>query len=100
MKKKMINRQIMIILVLIAATLSGCNKTISKEDFIIKEKDLIPESLCVDSRTGIIYVGSTYKRKIIQIIHVGLTVNQNALRMEMLPTFFHKRQMVSGAWLE
>ena len=67
----MINRQIMIILVLIAATLSGCNKTISKEDFIIKEKDLIPESLCVDSRTGITYVGSTYKRKIIQITPDG-----------------------------
>jgi len=37
------------------------------EDYIITEKDLIPEGLTFDSVTQTIYVSSTYKRKIISI---------------------------------
>jgi hypothetical protein len=45
----------------------ACQDKPFKKDFVIDEKDLIPEGIAVDSKTGIIYVGSTYKRKIVQI---------------------------------
>lgn len=37
----------------------------SPADFIISEKDIIPEGLTVDDSTGTIYISSTYKRKIL-----------------------------------
>lgn len=40
-------------------------------DYIVTEKDLIPEGICVDSRSQTIYVSSTYKRKIIRISRNG-----------------------------
>lgn len=40
-------------------------------EFVIHEKDLIPEGLAFDKRSNIIYVGSTHKRKIIQIDQFG-----------------------------
>ena len=40
-------------------------------DVILQETDLIPEGTAVDTTTGIVYIGSTYKRKIIQIDREG-----------------------------
>lgn len=52
--------------------LFSCNDKSKTQDFIILERDLVPEGLTVDNRTGIIYVGSTYKRKVIQISPNGV----------------------------
>ena len=57
----------MIILLMAASFFYACQDKPFKKDFVIDEKDLIPEGIAVDSKTGIIYVGSTYKRKIVQI---------------------------------
>ncbi len=48
--------------------LAGCN---SRKEYIIKERNLIPEGTAFDNRTGTIYIGSTFKRKIIQITADG-----------------------------
>lgn len=50
---------------------SACKESPSYTDYIIPERDLVPEGVAVDERTGIVYVGSTYKRKIIQIDPLG-----------------------------
>jgi len=42
--------------------------------FIIPEKDLVPECITYDVKTGIFFVGSIYKRKLIAIGHNG-TIN-------------------------
>lgn len=42
-----------------------------KKDYILKERNLIPEGTAVDNRSGTIYIGSTFKRKIIQITADG-----------------------------
>lgn len=49
----------------------GCQQKLPKEDFLINEVDLIPEGLAVHEATGMVYVGSTYKRKIIRIDSKG-----------------------------
>ena len=56
---------------------SNCeNKSnLEREDFILNEKDLIPEGLAFDKRTGVIYIGSTYKRKIVQIKPNGVVTD-------------------------
>lgn len=42
-----------------------------KKDYVIAERNLIPEGVAFDNRTGTIYVGSTFKRKIVQITQDG-----------------------------
>lgn len=42
------------------------------KDFIITEKDIIPEGLAFDTATATIYVSSTYKKKIISISQKGI----------------------------
>lgn len=42
-----------------------------KQDYILAERNLIPEGVAFDNRTGTIYVGSTFKRKIVQITQDG-----------------------------
>jgi len=53
----------------------SCNSTESTDHFfreiILKEKDLIPEGLTYDPHTGTTYIGSTHKRKIIEIDSLG-----------------------------
>jgi len=51
--------------------LCSCQNQQLQKDFLIDEVDLIPEGVAVHNATGIIYVGSTYKRKIIQIDPTG-----------------------------
>lgn len=51
--------------------LCSCQNNPLQKDFLINEVDLIPEGVAVHNATGIIYVGSTYKRKIIQIDPTG-----------------------------
>lgn len=51
--------------------LSCCSSGPGKKDYILKERDLIPEGTAFDNRTGTIYIGSTFKRKIIQITSDG-----------------------------
>lgn len=41
------------------------------KDYIITEKDIIPEGVAFDEATGTIYVSSTYKRKIVSIDQDG-----------------------------
>ena len=60
-------KQILSVILLLSLVLFSCIAKIDNRDYIIKEKDLIPEGTAVDNRTGTIYIGSTYKRKIIQI---------------------------------
>lgn len=57
----------MLVLLIVASFFYACQDKPFKKDFVIDEKDLIPEGIAVDSKTGIIYVGSTYRRKIVQI---------------------------------
>lgn len=61
-----------IISIFALSILSACSSPSNNKDFILNEVDLIPEGIAVDSRTGIIYVGSTYKRKIVQITPNGI----------------------------
>ena len=42
-----------------------------QKDFILHEKDLVPEGMAFDNRTGIAYIGSMYKRKIVQLDSSG-----------------------------
>ncbi len=54
----------------------GCNnkesiKEYSQKDFILDEKDIIPEGLAFDTVTNSIFVSSTYKRKIVRIDSTG-----------------------------
>lgn len=50
--------------------MTGCSSN-DKKDYILKERNLIPEGTAVDNRSGTIYIGSTFKRKIIQITGDG-----------------------------
>ncbi len=50
--------------------LESCNLH-SKKDYILRERNLIPEGTAFDNRSGTIYIGSTFKRKIIQIASDG-----------------------------
>jgi DNA-binding beta-propeller fold protein YncE len=43
------------------------NSSPAAKDYIITEKDLLPEGVAFDEATQTVYVGSTYKRKIIAI---------------------------------
>ncbi|HMU48063.1 MAG TPA: hypothetical protein PKC72_16985 [Chitinophagaceae bacterium] len=47
------------------------DKAADKTDYIITEKDLIPEGVAFDAQTQTIYIGSTHKRKIISISKEG-----------------------------
>ncbi len=54
----------------------GCNnkgsiREYSQKDFILDEKDLIPEGVAFDSISNTIFVSSTYKRKIVRINSTG-----------------------------
>jgi len=60
-----------IICIFILLTSFACNSPSYNKDFILDEIDLIPEGVAVDFRTGIVYIGSTYKRKIVQITPNG-----------------------------
>lgn len=60
-----------LIMFLLAIFFFGCQNNELKKDFVIYEKDLIPEGVAVDGRTNVIYIGSTYKRKIIRIDSEG-----------------------------
>jgi hypothetical protein len=51
---------------LINLSCSGKEKEISK-DFILAEKDIIPEGVAFDKNSGTIYISSTYKKKIVSI---------------------------------
>lgn len=51
--------------------LSTCASYETKKDYLITERNLIPEGTAFDTRTGTIYVSSTFKRKIIQIDNEG-----------------------------
>ena len=47
----------------------------SKVAFRVPEKDLIPEGIAHDPRTGSFFLGSTYKRKIVRIDKAGKTTD-------------------------
>ena len=49
----------------------ACNPNDSKRDYILTERNLIPEGIAVSNKTGTIYVSSTFKRKIVQITAEG-----------------------------
>ena len=49
----------------------ACDHSVQKNDYILTERDLIPEGTAFDNRTGIMYVSSTFKRKIVQIVADG-----------------------------
>lgn len=51
----------------------GCTAQPGKKDYVITERNLVPEGTAFDSRTNTIYVGSTFKRKIIRITADGKT---------------------------
>jgi sugar lactone lactonase YvrE len=62
--------------VFLMLTTAGCNikedkKEPHKKDFILEEKDLIPEGVAFDSVTNSVFISSTYKRKIIRIDSTG-----------------------------
>ncbi|PRX57290.1 hypothetical protein [Flagellimonas meridianipacifica] len=46
-----------------------------KEDYILKEKDLIPEGTAYNAEADVIYIGSVYKQKVIGIDSVGREYN-------------------------
>lgn len=56
-------------LVILMILSASCNSNLDPVviDVLLAETDLIPEGTAVDTSTGIVYVGSTYKRKIIEI---------------------------------
>lgn len=58
-------------LLCLALVLSGCAGKGDKKDYILIERNLIPEGTAFDTRTRTIYVGSTFKRKIVQITEDG-----------------------------
>ena len=58
-------------IVLLPALLSCAGP--DKKDYVITERNLIPEGTAFDMRTETIYVGSTFKRKIIRIASDGKT---------------------------
>ena len=47
---------------LMVLTLTGCSST---KNYILSEKDLIPEGVAYNTKSNIIYVGSIYKQKVI-----------------------------------
>ena len=54
--------------------LNSCEQQNAKydsHDYLITEKDIIPEGVAFDANTGTIYVSSTYKRKIVAIKEDG-----------------------------
>lgn len=46
-------------------------KIVKQKDFILEEKDIIPEGLAFDTVTSSVFVSSTYKRKIVRIDSIG-----------------------------
>ncbi|TSE09667.1 hypothetical protein [Aquimarina algiphila] len=54
---------------MILLLLFGCN--VNKRDYILKEKDLIPEGTAFNTETNMIYIGSIYKQKVIGITSKG-----------------------------
>lgn len=65
------NRMSIQFLYVVLLFLFACRQEQEKKDYIITEKDLIPEGAAFDNRTGTIYISSTFKRKIIQITKDG-----------------------------
>jgi WD40 repeat protein len=51
--------------------LLGCDVNLDKKDYVLTERNLIPEGTAFDARTETIYIGSTFKRKIVQITNDG-----------------------------
>jgi hypothetical protein len=51
--------------------LGGCAVNRDKKDYVLTERNLIPEGTAFDARTETIYIGSTFKRKIVQISNDG-----------------------------
>jgi hypothetical protein len=58
-------------LLLVLLFSAACSPGEDKKQYILTEKDLIPEGTAFDSRTGTIYISSTFKRKIVQITSDG-----------------------------
>ncbi|WP_282087613.1 hypothetical protein [Aquimarina algiphila] len=58
-----------IIVLMILFLLFGCN--VNKRDYILKEKDLIPEGTAFNTETNMIYIGSIYRQKVIGITSKG-----------------------------
>lgn len=56
------------VFLVVAITLPGCSsREKEQEDFILTEKDIIPEGVAFDPGTQTIYISSTHKRKIVSI---------------------------------
>lgn len=49
----------------------SCAVNRDKKDYVLTERNLIPEGTAFDARTETIYIGSTFKRKIVQINNDG-----------------------------
>lgn len=64
-------KQLITLLFLLSLLLINCTDKEDKKDYILTERNLIPGGTAFDSRTGTIYIGSTFKRKIIQITEDG-----------------------------
>ncbi len=67
-------KQAFFIYILVVSVIAVSCKSDSKNpirDYIISEKDIIPEGLAFDTATQTIYVSSTYKKKIISISQEG-----------------------------
>ena len=50
---------------------SGGNDQSDSRDFVLDEKDLIPEGTAFNTRTNTIYIGSVYRQKIVEIASNG-----------------------------
>lgn len=57
--------------ILLLALIASCRKAEVRKDYILTERNLIPEGVAFDHRTNTIYIGSTFKRKIVQITDDG-----------------------------
>ena len=66
------NKLFLYFLLLFLVIITACTiRNTGEQEFIITERDLIPEGTAFNSSTGTLYIGSTYKRKIIQINPAG-----------------------------
>lgn len=56
---------------LVILLLLGCTVNWDKKNYLLTERNLIPEGTAFDTSTETIYIGSTFKRKIVQITNDG-----------------------------
>lgn len=57
--------------ILFISLLYACGDNQDKKDYVLTERNLIPEGTAFDAGTETIYIGSTFKRKIVQITKDG-----------------------------